>query len=395
MKNEQIDLAKKGIQLAEEIINLTAKSKNQEIHTDDYAVIKHYFESNSSSEQLIRSLEEKEAALIRNEKKQTDIRELTAAIRKQNRVLRVRKSVIRYSSVAAALFAVSLLIWQTQKLDNTSLLTTENVTKPMLVIGSGENIDLTTQKTIITQNGYSVNKIESNKLSYAGNKETILHEIEYNTIIVPSMYTYNVVLEDGSEIKLNANSELRYPAKFTSDKREVFLKGEAYFRVAKSTTPFIVVTPEVNVKVYGTVFNINLHKEGVVETVLLSGSVGVETRNLKSNREVMIKPSEKFSLNIQKEEVTINHIDPKSEIVWIDNCFKCDATSLDELVADLSSWYGEEFRFTDNRDKEMKVTVTLSRDLKIDDLLSILEYTLDIRFIKLKTNAYEIITNSK
>lgn len=38
---------------------------------------------------------------------------------------------------------------------------------------------------------------------------------------------------DGTQMWLNAESELRYPIHFTGKERVVYLKGEAYFNVVK------------------------------------------------------------------------------------------------------------------------------------------------------------------
>lgn len=57
---------------------------------------------------------------------------------------------------------------------------------------------------------------------------------------------------------MNSDSEIRYPVAFGKDRRTVFLSGEAYFEVEKDADrPFYVVLDDVEVKVYGTSFNVN------------------------------------------------------------------------------------------------------------------------------------------
>jgi len=63
-------------------------------------------------------------------------------------------------------------------------------------------------------------------------------------------------LPDGSEITLNANSNLRYRKKDWNNNRTVYLNGEAFFRVEKGST-FIVSTENGKVQVLGTQFNVN------------------------------------------------------------------------------------------------------------------------------------------
>ncbi len=64
------------------------------------------------------------------------------------------------------------------------------------------------------------------------------------------------ILPDGSEITLNANSNLRYHKKDWNNDRTVYLNGEAFFSVEKGNT-FIVSTENGNVQVLGTRFNVN------------------------------------------------------------------------------------------------------------------------------------------
>ncbi len=55
---------------------------------------------------------------------------------------------------------------------------------------------------------------------------------------------------------------MKYPVKFDEKERKVYLSGEAYFEVAKDPErPFFVEMEGVEVRVYGTSFNVNTHQE--------------------------------------------------------------------------------------------------------------------------------------
>ena len=72
----------------------------------------------------------------------------------------------------------------------------------------------------------------------------------------PRGMDFKVILSDGSEVWLNAESSLEFPSAFTSKERRVNLKGEAYFKVARNEqNPFIVTTDKMQVRVLGTEFN--------------------------------------------------------------------------------------------------------------------------------------------
>src|SRR5690606_11941597 len=48
-------------------------------------------------------------------------------------------------------------------------------------------------------------------------------------LTTPKGGTYQIILPDGTKVWLNAGSTLKYPSRFTGNKREVFLDGEAFF----------------------------------------------------------------------------------------------------------------------------------------------------------------------
>src|SRR5690606_28956589 len=50
-----------------------------------------------------------------------------------------------------------------------------------------------------------------------------------------SRQPYHLSLNDGSEIILQPSSEIRYPEKFKDDRRDVYLYGEAFFKVKRDT----------------------------------------------------------------------------------------------------------------------------------------------------------------
>ena len=61
------------------------------------------------------------------------------------------------------------------------------------------------------------------------------------SIYVPTGQRVNITLSDGTNVWLNACSEMTYPASFSEDIRRVSLKGEAYFDVSKDVEhPFVV-----------------------------------------------------------------------------------------------------------------------------------------------------------
>lgn len=85
----------------------------------------------------------------------------------------------------------------------------------------------------------------------------------------------SVMLADGSTVWLNSNSSISYPEKFSRRKREITLRGEAFFEVSKTKNhPFIVKTARIDVKVLGTSFNVRAYEnDSLVEVQVTEGKV--------------------------------------------------------------------------------------------------------------------------
>src|SRR4030095_9403678 len=105
-----------------------------------------------------------------------------------------------------------------------------------------------------------------------------------------------IVLPDGSQVWLNAGSNLDYNnLNFNKDVREVSLNGEAYFDVAKNAgKPFIIHTKKMDIKVLGTTFNVRSYSdEKITEAALIKGSIEVTLKDRKDQK-IILKPNEKI-----------------------------------------------------------------------------------------------------
>jgi len=119
--------------------------------------------------------------------------------------------------------------------------------------------------------------------------------IVMNSIYVPFGKTRELILPDGTKVKLNSGSRITWPKSFAKNTRVVTLKGEGYFEVTKNPQkPFLVVTDELTVKVLGTVFNVKAYaNEKNTETTLLRGKVQVQLKD-RPEKTIILLPNEKL-----------------------------------------------------------------------------------------------------
>lgn len=97
-------------------------------------------------------------------------------------------------------------------------------------------------------------------------------------------------LPDASTVKLNASSKLSYNKNKWETNREVYLEGEAFFRVAKGST-FDVKTKHGLVQVLGTEFNVKQY-DNFFEVTCFEGLVAVTYNNESLN----LKPGNRFKV---------------------------------------------------------------------------------------------------
>ena len=143
---------------------------------------------------------------------------------------------------------------------------------------------------------------------------------EFNELVLPRGGEYRLVLSDGTSVRLNSGSILRYPVSFSGKERTVELSGEAFFEVATdSLRPFSVKTDGLVVKAYGTSFNINTHKPGHVYTALVEGCVGVIIES--SGQEYEMTPSQLADFNPTTNQLEIWTTDLSPYISWVEGRF--------------------------------------------------------------------------
>lgn len=86
-----------------------------------------------------------------------------------------------------------------------------------------------------------------------------------------------LTLSDGSTVELLPNSTLSYPGNFNSIKRDVELKGEATFTIARDAVrPFSVYSNSVLITVLGTRFTVRTDTNNAVKVILHEGRVMVK-----------------------------------------------------------------------------------------------------------------------
>ncbi len=228
-------------------------------------------------------------------------------------------------------------------------------------------------------------------------------------ILAPKGSRSRITLPDGSMVWLNAGSRLNYGKDFNRRSREVRLEGEAYFNVKSNRKkPFVVQTSHLDVKAYGTVFNVKAYpEEDEIVTTLVEGNVVVESKKesgqsltyrlepkqnftyVKSDRkrtdpEVAKERSEEKPDRVKTAEpsrVVKVEKQIKTELYtsWKDDNWVIEGVSLDEFARMLERRYNTTIQFKSNAIKDYKFSGTI-RNETLEQVLEILRMTAPVKY---------------
>lgn len=150
----------------------------------------------------------------------------------------------------------------------------------------------------------------------------------------------HLTLADGSLVILNSGSELRYIKNFEKGRREVQLKGEAFFRVAKdSLRPFIVHSRETSTTALGTSFNVKAYEGETLDVSLLTGKVAINREELMEEP-ITLLPGEALKINTEKNRLEKTGFDQELVMGWTKKRIIFQETPLMEAIRVLENWYG-------------------------------------------------------
>lgn len=198
----------------------------------------------------------------------------------------------------------------------------------------------------------------------------------------------NIILPDGTKVYLNSNTELIYNLDTHAQERNISLKGEAYFDVAKDhQRPFIVNTSSMRIKALGTVFNVRAYEEDCeMETALIEGAVEVDTKDNKR----ILTPNQKLICNRHTHQIELKEFeDIDNLIAWKNDAFYFADDSFEDIARMLNRQYNVNIVFQDEELKQMSFSGTVSNTslesiLQLFTLTSPLAYHMEDTTVVLK-----------
>ena len=194
-----------------------------------------------------------------------------------------------------------------------------------------------------------------------------------------------ITLADGSRVFLNSASSISYPETFDPSEREIHLKGEGFFEIARDEKrPFTVRTGNVITRVLGTSFNIEAFEGQPTKVSVATGKVQVESAEngagksaepliLKPNEEAIYRPHIGFSMSAT---------DPDRFLAWKSQILYFDNNTLSEVAIKLGRWYNATVEFESESIRKCRINGRY-KEMDLQSVLESIQYMheIDYKFI--------------
>ena len=180
-----------------------------------------------------------------------------------------------------------------------------------------------------------------------GKDQQVSIEQEFRIIETQRGQKKTIKLPDGSTERLNYESQLKIPLRFTDSFRVVYLQGHAHFEVFRDTNrPFIIYTGKSKTQVLGTSFDIKTNEEtDETEIIVTSGKVAF-SENSKENNKVIHNENNKALLR-PENTIKVSKVNAQQLTAWKDNYLEFNKVSLAEIIKILEPWYDVEITVKD------------------------------------------------
>lgn len=289
--------------------------------------------------------------------------------------------LLRFVSSAAALLVLGLVLLQLYK-EKSHAPTDVEQSNPIII---AEARSETKDVLLKLRNGLVINATEEfqdasttdDLKSIERNHPDLVALGEYNTIVVPRTKEYKLLLEDGSQVTFNSDTQVRFPNEFSSLERRIILDyGEIFLQVAKDENrPFIVEVAGSVIEVLGTSFNINAYPESPLSTTLVTG----KARMSKGEKSVEMTPGMQVTV-IGDDHLEVSNADIQGVLAWTKGKYKFENRPLKEIITQLERWYDCQVVYDESKLSTLAFTGLVSKEEGLDHILGLLTKTGGVEF---------------
>lgn len=232
-------------------------------------------------------------------------------------------------------------------------------------------------------------------LQYAPGVDETNYELVLNEISTGAGEKANIQLGDGTEVALSAETELSFPESFRHNKREVTLKGQAFFDVnSDESRPFIIHTQNGVISVLGTSFDVRSYKEdSQVDVMVTEGVVEISHSEIPQNT-LTINAGYKGSISLSDNSLSVEWVENHEKYTgWIDGRLIFKEQPLDQVFRQIERWYDVNITVAgENSDILEKQFSANLKTRSVDEVMRVIGVSMDISYI---INEDQITVTSK
>ena len=358
-----------------ELDELIFKIENKQ----NYTIFKSYIKTNYAIEYNMKKF---------NPEKSKEL--LLEMIKKEKKVIRmyVLKKITKYAAVLLIFLATGYFYFNGDYVLKQDLVIPEESITLKLNDGQIKIINPLEEKEVIESDGTLIGVQKENVLTYSNNKnvETLI----YNELTVPYGKRFELNLSDGTNVSLNSGTSIKYPVQFIEgQKRQVFIRGEAYFKVEKDINhPFIVTAQDLKVQVLGTHFNVSAYPEDqTTNVVLVEGSVGMFNNNeFNKLTDVILVPGVMGVFKKGNKEITLKEVNIGIYTSWVKGSVVFRNASFTNIITKLERLYN--VTIINNNKKIVTEKFNASVNVDKESIEQVLDY-----FKKVYEIEYQFINN--
>jgi transmembrane sensor len=198
----------------------------------------------------------------------------------------------------------------------------------------------------------------------------------------------NIVLPDGSNVRLHPTSMISYTSNKTS--RSITLEGKATFDIKKNTNkPLGVATKYSNTKVLGTVFTIDTQVDSLESVYLHEGQIAYIYRNQQDSlTQVLLQSGGQILYNKYQNNVVSNINKPNITYHKSSSIIELNMADVRDVAEIIKVWYGVEIQI-DTNIKDKIVHRINTKEMNLDDVIKDINLIANYKIEKYG-NIYEI-----
>ncbi|AOM79380.1 FecR family protein [Pedobacter steynii] len=188
-----------------------------------------------------------------------------------------------------------------------------------------------------------------------------------------------VILSDGSEILLNSGSELKYPRHFTGTKREIYLNGEAFFKVAHNPDkPFVVTTRKLQTTVLGTSFNIRAYS--AMDQVVVNVATGKVGISASGKTLAALLPNQQITFQVASGAYQVKEFNAQMAHSWQNGSIRLDGASFRELALVIKNTWGLTLETKSERLATASYKTTFQTNNQITEVMKAISKMTDAKY---------------